>query len=283
LTRRKIALATANRAERGLLEPVIKRLQERKDVRFDLWELPFSSAMARTGTRPDVVLVPADRQEMVPLAESLYYGWQVPIFHMWAGLGSTGTWDDLNRRILSSFAYLMFCEDKACRRRLIDSGEEPWRCIVTGTTHFDDLVVDDELVPGEPYDLVLLKPNPVDRQDENDTVTKTLGLLNHSRKLVWIGPADSFEELVIPPFATHYPNLPRPQFLGLLQHCERYISNSSSTAYEAPFFSKKVVNPGKRNKGRKTGAALKPGASDKIVDLLVNYPLDKAKLLKVYR
>ena len=69
-----------------------------------------------------------------------------------------------------------------------------------------------------------------------------------------------------------YNNLPRPQFLGLLKNCKRFISNSSATIYEAPHFLKpeQIVHIGDRNKNRDKGP-FEIGASDKIVKILKEY------------
>lgn len=291
---RKIALFTAHQAERGILEPIIRRLEildaERK-INFELVQVTVDSQRRsmfelvgfEKGDIPDAVLIPADRREMISAAHFMRLK-EIPIFHLWAGVGNTGTEDDMNRRIISSFAYLMLCEDQGSRDRLIRSGEEAWRCIVVGSTHFDDLEVDEELVPRGTYDLIHFNSNLGDLKDERNTLQKVYALLEEDET-----PAVLINdnETLIKPGATydrftHYNRLPRPQFLGLLKNCRRYISNSSATVYEAPYFGVKVVNPGKRNARRKSSFVREPGAADRIVDLLVNYPVDKSKLLKRY-
>ena len=296
---RRIALATASRSERGLLDPVIARLRSIEAhhpdlTRFQLveprlstqWEGYFYDWMTN-GTKPDVILIPADRKEMVSLAMRCYYA-EIPIFHMWAGIGGTDTYDDLNRRVISSFSYLMMCEDEQAKERLIASGEEPWRVHVTGTTHFDDLEVDESLCPKETYTLFLINPNQIDPQDTNQTLSKAVKLATDSalfggdQKLVWIGSGDPLVNTLPLEGVTFYNDLPRMQFLGLLKNCAAFVSNSSAGVYEAGFFGRQVINPGKRNSKRNYAGDFKPGASDRIVDLLCTYPLEKQHLLKIY-
>jgi len=47
-------------------------------------------------------------------------------------------------------------------------------------------------------------------------------------------------------------SLPRPQFLGLLKNCKRFMTNSSCEYYEAPLFLKpeQIIHIGERNKER---------------------------------
>jgi UDP-N-acetylglucosamine 2-epimerase len=70
----------------------------------------------------------------------------------------------------------------------------------------------------------------------------------------------------------YYPNLPRPQFLGLLKNCHRFVTNSSCAIYEAPHFLKpeQIVQIGNRNLNRPRGP-FEPGASDRIVAILKDY------------
>jgi UDP-N-acetylglucosamine 2-epimerase len=94
-------VATANRSERGLLEPLISTLEKRDDIDF---KLVGPGVDFRTTDSPDVILIPGDRTEMVHLAVKCYYA-RIPVFHLYAGVGGTGTIDDLNRRVISSFSY----------------------------------------------------------------------------------------------------------------------------------------------------------------------------------
>lgn len=297
--KRYVAVATANRAERGILKPVIKRLLQKEaggEIKLKVIErewLPGSKGWEDRfqgwffNGKPDVVLIPADRTEMVQLASGCYYR-EIPIFHLWAGAGYSGTYDDMNRRIISSFSYLMMCEDDAARERLVRSGEEEWRCITTGTTHFDDLEdIDTSILHGGNYDLVSVLPNePLEAQ--HALLREAFDNLRGDRPVIWIGPNGLKEPFYPYQFKSwqYYDDLPRMKFLGLLKNCKRFISNSSSTVYEAPFFNKEVVHVGQRNRERKVDIVASQKRlvhpSDHIVDLLCNYPIDKKKLLKVY-
>lgn len=295
--KRRVAIATANRSERGLLDPIIKRLRALKDINFTLYEGSFFDYDGfppwKLNGKPDVILVPCDRKEMVEVAMECYYD-RIPVFHFQAGVGYTGTWDDLNRRVISSYAYIMFCEDEDAKQRLIKSGEEPWRCIVTGPTNLDDLELDESSVPNVPYDLVLVNPNPVDRDDTLITLGNAVQLMDPDKLTFWMAPNQPFFTAI--PFGKHagppeFPDknkiilqdtLPRSQFLALLKHADTFISNSSATVYEAPYFGTKVINPGLRNLERPLPKVPRGTASDKIAQILATYPLDPKKLLKKY-
>jgi len=296
---RKVLICTASRAERHLVEPIFKRAKKMPDLNPFLVEfnptrtleyLLHDAARRFKSERPEMLLVPTDRREMVPVAMAAFY-LQIPLFHFLGGSSYTGTWDDVNRRVISSFAHIIFCEDHAAKQRLVNTGEEEWRCVVTGTTHFDDFEVEEDLVPKELYDLLLINVNPLDPEDTFRTYQSVGALLD--KRTVWIGgneDAISFpqnRELLLSTqrnFPIMYrPTLPRPKFLGLLKHCSRFISNSSAIIYEAPYFGVQVINPGKRNAERK-GPPLEmlKGAADKVVGILATIQLNEKLLMKRY-
>ncbi len=299
---RRIAIATASRSERGLLKPIIEAAKARDDlevhvitqvINYDDEYGMFASSIQKTleAIKPELILVPTDRIEMVWVAAVAYY-LGIPVFHFLGGSSNTGTWDDLNRRVISSYAYIIFCEDEAAKQRLIKSGEDPWRCIVTGTTHFDNMEIDLMLVPpGKQYDLVLINANPADPEDTKSTVETTLRLIDDTRLTFWIAPnEDTGRDLIlaaIPDRAnlTALPGVPRPQFLGLLKNCDRFLSNSSAGVYEGQHFIRPVVvNPGKRNLHRtwKHRGEYSTQVGPKIAEILATLPLGGVKLLKEY-
>jgi hypothetical protein len=133
---------------------------------------------------------------------------------------------------------------------------------VVGISHLDDLEVDESKVPVEPYNLLLFNRESLQATDWAALVTKG--------KCIQIG---GNPDGVIPNMAdAFYPNLPRPQFLGLLKNCQRFITNSSAAIYEAPYFLKpeQIIMVGDRNKNRPRGP-FQTGASDRIVEILKEY------------
>ncbi len=234
-----------------------------------------------------------DRVEMVPVAMVAYY-LKIPIFHLYAGVGYTGTYDDLNRRVISSYGYMLLAEDDRAASRLVNAGEERWRIKVVGSTHSDNLTIDERIAPLEPFDLVLVNGNPADQNDELRTLKTTMDLINPWKRTIWVEPSEKYEAgriaigarqgLPIGHRVQFMRTVERPLFLGLMRKCERFITNSSSAVYEAPLVGadRKVVNVGARNQERATESAKLPPAAEKVADLIAHYTLAPEKLIKPY-
>lgn len=277
----RVAVATASRSEYSLMKPLIDELNKYKNLQVEVIS-PIVEASASFSTisddiekklsriKPDLIIVPADRREMVITALVAFYI-NIPIVHLYAGSYTySGTWDDIGRHIISAVSKLIFAESETARKRLIAGGEEEHRIFVAGTTHFDH--IDDSVIESsikgtyeflrmnEDYDLLLINPVTLYDGEENRKIIR--GALSKIDKTTIILPPNEdqnnsiiireinnwnygkFNKLIIKE------TLPRPVFLYLLKHCKRFISNSSSTVYEAPYFGIKVVNPTIRNSER---------------------------------
>ena len=96
---------------------------------------------------------------------------------------------------------------------------------------------------------------------KSNTTTQFSGSFNNS--------ATKFD-----PMNPTFLNVPRPQFLGLLKNCKRFITNSSAAYYEAPAFllPEQIIIVGDRNKERSSNfyglTPLIEGASNRIIDEL---------------
>jgi len=177
---------------------------------------------------------------------------------------SITTLDDVNRYCITLWSDIAFCEDELSYRVVFEmykSISKPIEVYNVGITHMDDLEIDERLVPKEPYDLVLINPTTfIDEIPSYITDKKTI--------VIGANPDIPFNKGFRD--KADYDNLPRPQFLGLLKNCKRFITNSSSAYYEAPYFLKpeQIILIGNRNKNRSTPTKLEVGASDKIVKIV---------------
>ena len=302
--KRKIAILTASRSEAGLLDPIIRSAVRHEGLDTSLIKLnPHATASEfiidllgkYLDEGPfDLVLIPTDRVEMALAAMATYYH-GFPIVHYLGGSSFTGTWDDLNRRVISSYAYYIFCEDTNAAMRLKNTGEEDWRIVVTGTTHFDGLVIDESECPKGVYDLVLVNPNPIDRGDTIKSVVQALEAITETGNFVWIEPNEDLGREMIRVAGIDMLSFPRPKFLGLLKNCRKFITNSSAGKYEAPFFEKEVIWVGNRNRERAvqqhttySQLQYRPEptwnykVSTRIVSLLATLAIDKSMMLKRY-
>lgn len=312
MNERRILLVSTSRAERGLLEPIMIELEARSDVIaewFDINELMstmnepdiitplllFKEALSTM--KPDVVVVPCDRWEMVYFAAMAFHDNRV-VAHFHAGNNAANHPDDMNRRAISCFSHIMFCNTKEHRQNLKYQGEEPWRIHVVGSTILDHIEIDESLCPKEPYDLVILHPDPTSLENTASDMERTAEVaLPSQRKVMWLYPNHdrNFEliENLLNAWASRvlklpnlelYRNLPRPQFLGLLKNCSRAVGNSSSFLYEMPTLNPKaeVIIVGNRNKGLAPVKDIKLDASKRIAEILATIPItDELKRKKL--
>ncbi|MBI4128403.1 MAG: UDP-N-acetylglucosamine 2-epimerase [Parcubacteria group bacterium] len=302
--KRLVCVATGGRAERFLTQPIIRRLTNHPRLSCTVlpvgaedqpWETARYAHEVLGKMKPDVVLVSCDRREQVPVAMEAFY-MNLPVFHFLGGSFSyTLTHDDVNRHVLSFYSSIIYCESEKAKQNLVDMGFEEWRLVVTGSSHFDDVKIDESLCPEEPYDLVLMNPVPLSR--DRTRLDAFNALTEVWRRCVIIGPnEDPLRELIVQQTKNFIANdvsrsrvdyyergLPRPQFLGLLKNCRRFISNSSATVFEAEYLGvKTTVNPSQRNKrgDRDTPPAnMLKGGADKVVKHLAEVDLENPLLL----
>src|ERR1019366_10798859 len=83
-------------------------------------------ADALTAWRPDVLLLIADRYEMLAPA-SVALALRIPIAHIEGGEVSEGAIDDAVRNALTKMSHIHFTSTHAARQRVIAMGEEEWR------------------------------------------------------------------------------------------------------------------------------------------------------------
>ena len=95
-------------------------------------------ADALTAWRPDLLLLIADRYEMLAPA-SVAVALRIPIAHIEGGEISQGAIDDQVRNALTKLAHIHFTSTPAARRRVIAMGEEPWRVHRAGAPSLDHL------------------------------------------------------------------------------------------------------------------------------------------------
>src|SRR5438270_3539370 len=89
-------------------------------------------------TRPDLLLLTADRYEMLAAA-SVALTLRIPIAHIEGGEISEGAIDDAVRNALTKMSHIHFACTKRARQRVIAMGEERWRVHFTGSPSIDQL------------------------------------------------------------------------------------------------------------------------------------------------
>lgn len=286
----RILIPVGCRSDKGLINPVIKRLIE-EGVSIEVIQTSpnnfrVSYKLVETILKSespsfDIALILGDRVEMCGAAAACFHA-HTPIAHVYAGTYSNiATHDDINRHIITMWSEIQFCESDIAAGRVekmfrIIAKEPYWH--VVGITHLDDIDLedlDDSLVPEMPYDLILY--NPVTYGDNRqlkvyEEIRKIISMLDCT-KTVTISPNPDdngdVENLIKSYSCKYYNTLPRIQFLALVKHCRRFITNSSSAIYEAPHLigQDKIIHIGDRNRDRDKGPFM-IGASDRIVEVL---------------
>ncbi|HUX28094.1 MAG TPA: UDP-N-acetylglucosamine 2-epimerase [Terracidiphilus sp.] len=227
-------------------------------------------ADALTAWRPDLLLLIADRYEMLAPA-STALALRIPVAHIEGGEVSQGAIDDQVRNALTKLAHIHFTSTDAACRRVISMGEEPWRVHRAGAPSLDHLRRSTLLARAAleaRLGLTLLPPtliaawHPVtilrDTNAEADAFFSTLA--QAPSQLIFVYPntdAGSYaliertRALAATRPQTHiFVNLDAVTYWSLLSHADALIGNSSSGIMEAASLALPVVNVGMRQQGR---------------------------------
>ena len=299
MDRCKVLIPIGCRSDEGLSKPIIKRLKE--DDFFNpvhvirLNPAVFYGSYGHTeqiiwDIRPDLIFITADRIEMCAAACAAFHN-NVPIAHYFAGVltDPLTNLDCLNRHCISLWSDIQLVESTKCWENVLElfyTVNKKSNCHIIGITHLEDLEIDISLVPKHSYDLVLYNPPTLyDFQLQKKDVRELYEIRKSIKnKAIILDPNPDPKAIFLP---VTYPNLPRPQFLGLLKWCSRFITNSSSAIYEAPYFLKKdqIIMVGDRNKNRTPFMYEKTDklASEKIVEILKDWWIDKHEEIKTTR
>jgi len=227
-------------------------------------------ADALTAWRPDLLLLIADRYEMLAPA-SVALALRIPIAHIEGGEVSQGAIDDAVRNALTKLSHIHFTSTATARRRVIAMGEEPWRVTHAGAPSLDHLrrspLLDRPALEGR-LGLALHSPtilaawHPVtilkDTNAEADALFSALA--QAPGQLLFVYPnadAGSYaliertRALAASRSRTHiFVNLEAVTYWSLLGQMDALIGNSSSGIMEAASFALPTVNVGMRQQGR---------------------------------
>lgn len=230
----------------------------------------LSLADALTAWRPDLLLLIADRYEMLAPA-SVALALRIPIAHIEGGEVSQGAIDDAVRNALTKLAHIHFTSTPLARRRVIAMGEEPWRVHRAGAPSLDHLRRSKLLTRrqlqellnldlNQPTLLVALHPVTI-HQDTTGEAEAVFDALAHlSGQVLFVYPnSDAGSRSLIAkthafagdrPLTRIFINLDAMTYWSLLGQVDALIGNSSSGIMEAASFALPVVNVGMRQQGR---------------------------------
>jgi UDP-hydrolysing UDP-N-acetyl-D-glucosamine 2-epimerase len=227
-------------------------------------------ADALTTWRPDILLLIADRYEMLAPA-SVALALRIPIAHIEGGEVSQGAIDDHVRNALTKLAAIHFTSTPMARRRVIAMGEEPGRVHHAGAPSLDHIsrsALLDRLALEAKLTLKLTPPtiltawHPVTiLQDTNAEANALFAALAQAPgQLIFVYPnsdagshalIDRTKQLAATRPHTHiFVNLDAVTYWSLLGQADCMVGNSSSGIMEAASFALPVVNVGMRQQGR---------------------------------
>jgi UDP-N-acetylglucosamine 2-epimerase (non-hydrolysing)/GDP/UDP-N,N'-diacetylbacillosamine 2-epimerase (hydrolysing) len=227
-------------------------------------------ADALTAWRPDLLLLIADRYEMLaPAAVALAL--RIPMAHIEGGEISQGAIDDQVRNALTKLAHIHFTSTPAARRRVIAMGEEPWRVHRAGAPSLDHLrrsrLLDRPALEARlgltlqtPAILAAYHPVTILKDTTVEADALFAALAQAPGQLLFVYPnADAGSYALIErtealaavrPHTHIFVNLDPIAYWSLLGQVDALIGNSSSGIMEAASFALPTVNVGLRQQGR---------------------------------
>ena len=239
-------------------------------------------ADALTAWRPDILLLIADRYEMLaPAATALAL--RIPIAHIEGGEVSQGAVDDAVRNALTKMAHVHFTSTPMARQRVLAMGEEGWRVHCAGAPSLDHLhrsslperaalEAELDLTFTAPTLLVAWHPVTLLRDTNAEADALFAALAAAPGQLLFVFPnSDAGSHALIERTRSLarargrtriFVNLPAPTYWGLLREVDALVGNSSSGIMEAASFALPVVNVGIRQQGRERGANVLDAAAD---------------------
>ncbi len=227
-------------------------------------------ADALTAWRPDLLLLIADRYEMLaPAATALAL--RIPIAHIEGGEVSQGAIDDQVRNALTKLAHVHFTSTETARSRVIAMGEEPWRVHPAGAPSLDHLrrstLLDRTALEARlgvrlspPTIVAAWHPVTILRDTNTEADAFFAALEQAPGQAIFVYPNSDAGGLALIERAhalaarraqTHvFVNLDPVAYWSLLGQADALIGNSSSGIMEAASFALPVVNVGLRQQGR---------------------------------
>lgn len=230
-------------------------------------------ADALTNWRPDILLLIADRYEMLAPA-SVALAMRIPVAHIEGGEVSQGAIDDAVRNALTKLAHIHFTSTPTARLRVLSMGEEPWRVHHAGAPSIDHLLrsemldsteVESRLGIALSHPCILAAWHPVTLLDDTNAESEALfsALARAPGQLVFVYPNSDagghalieriYALAAVRPDTHVFTNLDPITYWSLLSQVDAMVGNSSSGIMEAASFALPVVNVGIRQQGRERG------------------------------
>lgn len=229
--------------------------------------------------RPDLVVLPGDRFEILAAAQSaMLMG--IPIAHLHGGEVTEGAVDESIRHAVSKMSAIHFVSAEPYRQRLIRMGEAPDRVHVVGAPGLDhflrterpsraELLASAGLDAARPFLLVTYHPATRGAASPVDAVHHLLDALERFpdyQVLITKANADAGGRAINSVLEAHagrhvgrvalVASLGSARYLSAVTHAAALVGNSSSALIEAPAVGTPTVNVGPRQQGRLRAATV---------------------------
>lgn len=218
----------------------------------------------------DFILLAGDRGEQLMGAIAGAYTY-IPTLHIQAGELS-GNIDGAARHAIGKLAHIHSASNIDAEKRLLSTGEQPFRVYTTGAPQIDDMLLPLESVSvvktrlnieeGK-YCLVVLHPITEDLKNLDQYVDEFMQALKEVDliKIFILPNNDVGSELIKEKINGHdlshayfFKNLSRSDYLSILNESKFIIGNSSSGILEAPTYQVPCINIGGRQHKRYQGS-----------------------------
>lgn len=221
-------------------------------------------------TKPDVIIAPGDREEVICAAIVSGY-MDIPFLHFFGGdYAVSGHVDNLVRHAASKMATAHFVATEEHARRLLALGEEESRIFKTGSVALDKFteepwITREDLlqklgIPGFGNYALLIYHPPAEITGHNKEIEKVLQTLKEKgiHTIVSYPNTDFNSSEIVKIYQRYmddeqfyfYRNLDRNTFINLYRHADFQIGNSSSGVAEAASIPLPVINIGTRQRNR---------------------------------
>ncbi|MGB9927143.1 MAG: UDP-N-acetylglucosamine 2-epimerase [Methanosarcina sp.] len=240
---------------------------------------------------PDIILLLGDRGEMLAGAiTGVYLG--IPVAHIHGGEVSS-TVDDFTRHAITKFAHIHFPATKLSAQRILKMGELQEFIFITGAPGLDSILHEKLIEPediahkygldiSQPIIIVIQHPVSIEVEHAQDQMKETLEAIVDLKfqTLVLYPNSDAGGRKIIDVIKSYesnsniytYKNIPRKEYLSLLNIASVLVGNSSSGIIESSSFKLPVVNIGTRQAGRER--------ADNVIDADYERGDIKGKILK---
>ena len=246
--------------------------------------------------KPDINLVLGDRDEALASALAAYH-MNIANAHIHGGEKTRAGIDEYNRHAITKISNIHFAVTQQSKKRILRMGENPNNVFFTGSPGVDD-IKNNRITSKKQLEKkfaikfsggeIILLQHPVTTQSENskkeiDKIMKAIFKLK--RNTICILPnSDAGHNSIFQSlnnyskydFIKVYDNIPRSDYLGLLNNCGVLVGNSSSGMIEGSYFPIHVINIGIRQENRERGNNVTDvnGNSSKSIYLAIKYALE---------